>query len=965
MNDDDNRFDIPEVFRRAMKDWEDGGSGGDDGGDNGRNRPPFPRPVQPFRISRTTWLIALVVVLFLSLSWIVTTYTDWLWFTELGYRSVWLTQWGVRVGSSVVFFVLAAGVLLLNWHIGRLRAIRSTPPHQPQLLQIPGLRWLITGAALVLTLGFSSSGGQMWEEFLLFFNRVPFGAADPVYGYDISFYLFELPIFRFLQGWLVSLLVITLIGLVPIYLLNRLPDIQQGRWQLAQSPEMRRHVAILLVLVLLLWAVGHGLSLFDLLYSPRGVVFGASYTDMNASRWALWVQMIVMVLAVLAALYNVVRLAIRPLLITGALWLAAAIVVGGIYPAVLQRFSVIPNEIELERPYIQYNIDATRLAFGLDKIERRTFELGDPLSEADIIANEAILKNVRLWDYRPLRDTYEQLQALRPYYEFGEIDIDRYEIDGQTRQVMLAARELNKAELPSRSWVNENLEFTHGYGVVMNPVDEVTSDGQPQFFIQDLPPRSRIDLEVTRPEIYYGELTTDNVFVSSGREEFSYPSGNENVYTSYAGTGGVPLDSYFKRIAFAIREGDANILLSNEINTGTRVQFHREIKTRVQMIAPFIYLDDDPYLIVTDDGRLMWMLDGYTVSNRFPYATPMEWPAIGRLNYIRNAVKITVDAYNGTVRFYLADPNDPIIRAYDRAFPGLLQPLDEMPADLHSHLRYPEDLFTIQRFQYLVYHMTDVRVFYNKEDQWEIATEVFTTSQSSLSSTAEQQMEPYYVLLPLPGETESEYLLIQPYTPAGKDNMVAWLAARNDPEYYGELVVYELPKQELVFGPIQVESRISQEPEISQQFSLWDQRGSSIIRGNLIVMPIEDNFLYVEPIYLRSDTSALPELKRIIVSSDERIIMRETLGEALADLFELPPGEVATIDNEEEEGEETAVPPTTEIPATDLTLDELIQSANAHFEAAEAAQRDGDWATYGAELDALQQDLQQLEALTQ
>ena len=957
MNDDDNRFDIPEVFRRAMQDWEDGGGG------DGNTRPPFPRPNQPFHINRSTWLIAILVILFLSLNWVVTTYTDWLWFTELAYRSVWLIQWGTRVASSVLFFAIAAVVLLLNWHIGRLRAIRSTPPHQPQLLQIPGLKWLITGVALVLTLGFGSTGGQLWEELLLYFNRVPFGTVDPIYGRDISFYFFELPIYRFLQGWLASLLVITVIGLLPIYLLNRLGDIQQGRWRLQHSPEMRRHLAILLVLILALWAVGHGLSLFDLLYSPRGVVFGASYTDMNASRWALWAQMIVMALAVLVAAYNVVRLATRPLLIIGGLWLAVAVVVGGIYPAGLQRFSVIPNEIELERPYIQHNIDSTRLAFNLDKIERRTFELGDPLTDADIIANEAILKNVRLWDYRPLQDTYEQLQALRPYYEFGEIDIDRYEIDGQTRQVMLAARELNKAELPSRSWVNENLEFTHGYGIVMNPVDEVSSDGQPQFFIQDLPPQSRIDLEITRPEIYYGELTNDNVFVSSGREEFSYPSGNENVYTSYAGTGGVPLDNYFKRIAFAIREGDANILLSNEINTGTRVQFNRDIQRRVQMIVPFINLDSDPYLIVTDDGRLVWMLDGFTVSNRFPYATPVEWQPIGRLNYIRNSVKITVDAYNGTVTFYLADPDDPIVSAYARAFPGLFQPLDDMPADLRSHLRYPEDLFTIQRFQYLIYHMTDVRVFYNQEDLWQIATEVFSSAQSS-SSTAEQEMEPYYVLLPLPGAAESEYLLIQPYTPAGKQNMVAWLAARNDPPHYGELVVYELPKQELVFGPIQVESRISQEPEISQQFSLWDQRGSSIIRGNLIVMPINDNFLYVEPVYLRSDTSALPELQRVIVATDERIIMRETLSEALADLFELPPGEIVAVEDEGDDAETAVTPPVT-TPNIDLTVEELIQSANSHFEAAEAAQKDGDWATYGAELDALKQVLEQLEALSQ
>jgi uncharacterized membrane protein (UPF0182 family) len=973
---DNNRFDIPEVFRRAMKDWEDGG--GDD--DDGNGRPPFSGSGQPLRIGRSTWLIIILVILFFSLNWIVTTYTDWLWFTELDYRNVWLTQWAARLGSFVIFFVLALVMLLLNWHIGRRRAIRHTQPFQPQFLQIPGIRWLVTGAAFILAIGFGSTGGQQWEEFLLYFNRIPFGAVDPIYGRDISFYLFELPIYRFFQGWIISLLVVTLLGLLPIYLLNRLPDIQRGQWGLNQSPEMRRHIAFLGMFILALWAVGHGLGLFDLLYSPRGVVFGASYTDMNASRWALWAQMVSMGLAALAVGYNVVRLALRPIFLTGGLWLVAAIILGGLYPAALQRFSVIPNEIELEQPFIRYNIDSTRMAFNLDKIERRTFELGEPLTEADIIANEAILRNVRLWDYRPLQSTYEQLQALRPYYEFTEIDIDRYEVDGQTRQVMLAARELNKEELPSRSWVNENLEFTHGYGVVMNPVDEVTPDGQPVFFIQDLPPQSRIALQVTRPEIYYGELTNDTVFVGSGREEFSYPSGDQNVYTSYAGTGGVPLDNYLKRVAFAIREGDANILLSNEIDGDTRIQYHRQIRQRVELIAPFIELDSDPYLIVTDDGRLIWMLDGYSSSDRYPYSTPLNVGNIGRLNYIRNSVKITVDAYHGTVTFYLADPNDPIIRAYQRAFPGLFLSLDEMPADLLSHLRYPEDLFTIQRFQYLTYHMTDVRVFYNKEDLWQVATEIFTSSESNLSNTAEQEMEPYYVLLPLLEETESEYLLIQPYTPAGKNNMVAWLAARNDPPHYGELVVYELPRQELVFGPIQVESRISQEPEISQQFSLWDQRGTSVIRGNLIVMPINNNFLYVEPIYLLSDTSALPELKRVIVSSDERIVMRETLSQALADLFELAPGEVAVGDIEglEEEvveptqpeevtegGEETAAPPSETTTNIDLTIDELIESANTHFIAAEAAQRSGDWSAYGTELEALKQDLEQLEALTQ
>jgi uncharacterized membrane protein (UPF0182 family) len=719
--------------------------------------------------------------------------------------------------------------------------------------------------------------------------------------------------------------------------------------------------------------VGHGFDLFNLLYSPRGVVIGANYTDMNASRWALWAQMIMMTLAALAMAYNILRLDLRPLLITGGLWLAAAVLMGGVYPGILQRFTVEPNEIELERPYIEYNIDATRLAFNLNNIETRTFEIGDPITQDEIFNNEGILNNVRLWDYRPLQDSYDQLQTLRTYYQFTEIDIDRYEINGQTRQVMLAGRELNKNDLPSRSWVNEHLEFTHGYGVVMNPVDQVTSNGRPAFFIQDLPPKSNIDLTVTRPEIYYGELSNDVVFVGSGYEEFSYPSGSENVYSSYEGSGGVSLDTALKRIAFAIREGDANILLSDEITPDTRIQYNRQVSQRVKIIAPFLQLDSDPYLVVTDNGRLVWMIDAYTSSNRFPFATGINPATLNILdtrlpiNYIRNAVKVTIDAYDGNVTYYIADPNDPIIRSYARAFPSLFQPLAEMPTDLQSHIRYPEDLFIIQRQQYLKYHMLDVRVFYNQEDLWEVATEVFATTSTTgiTDDNKEQIMEPYYVLLPLPGETESEYLLIQPYTPSGKDNMVAWLAARSDPPNYGQLVVYELPKQELVLGPIQIESLIDQDTEISQQLTLWDQRGSSVIRGNLIVMPIHDNFLYVEPIYLRSESSALPELKRVIVSSNEHIVMRETLGEALTALFEADGGTVvSTIIEDIVVDEPTESPTDTTSSNEDLSFDELVQSANAHFEAAQTAQRSGDWAAYGTELEALGRDLQRLEELS-
>ncbi|MCA9955082.1 MAG: UPF0182 family protein [Anaerolineales bacterium] len=666
-----DNWDIPEVFRRAMEEagWEGNKGEGNEGGEGGGQRPPFPnRPQQPRRSNRTLWIVGILFLLFISINWIVGVYTDWLWFNELNYQSVWLTTWSYKFLSFVAFFIIALLILWGNWHLARQRASKATPPFYPRFLQIRAIRWLITGGAIFLAFGFASSIAVRWDEFLLYLNRVPFGTADPIFGRDISFYLFELPVYEALQQWIVSLLLLTLIGVVAIYAVNNVVDIQRGKWRPQESVILRQHVALLAALILLLWTTSYLFQIFNLNYSGRGVVTGASYTDINASLYALYAQMAFMLLAAIVMLYNVFKLSIRPLLITAGLWLVATVLVGGIYPALLQRYEVEPNELVRETPYIQYNIDYTRLGFNLDKIEVRQFEQIDPLDQGDVAANSAVLNNIRLWDYRPLQDTYTQLQALRPYYVFGEVDIDRYVIDGQVRQVMLATRELDKSKLPSLSWVNEKLEFTHGYGIVMNPVDRFTADGQPEFFIKNLPPESNVPLQVTQPEIYYGEFTKDEVFVGSDRDEFSYPSGNENVYSSYEGTGGVPLDTFLKRLAFAVRLGDTNVLLSDEINTQTRLQIHRQIQERIQKITPFLALDSDPYIVLTDDGRLFWIQDAFTYSTRFPYATPDSQTDI---NYIRNSVKITIDAYNGTVNYYIADMQDPIVQSYSGAFPGL------------------------------------------------------------------------------------------------------------------------------------------------------------------------------------------------------------------------------------------------------------------------------------------------------
>ena len=967
MKQDD--FDIPEVFRRAMEEagWRA------DRDDDGGNRPPrrtVTPPAGPRRINRTLVVVFLILLLFFSLGSIATFYTDFLWFDALGFRDMFVKRVSVRAVVFAGAFVIAAAILLGNWLPARNRARRASPA-QDDLLADSRSRALIAGIGVVLALMFAAAAAGQWEQVLLYLNAEPFGMADPIFGRDVAFYIFTLPVYRFVQGWVLTLLFIALVGLVPIHAASNLTDIQRGRWRPFGSPALRSHAALLGGVLLLVWATGYLFDIYDLLHSTRGVAYGASYTDMSAVLWALRLQLVFVALTALALFYNAFRPNLRLPLITGGLWLIISVVGGGLLPGILQRYVVEPNELTLETPYIENNIAFTRFAYGLDRVETREFGQVVDLQPEDLLDNEDVLRNIRLWDWRPLQQTYRQLQGLRPYYDFNDVDIDRYMIDGKQRQVMLGTRELDKSKLPAPSWVNRNLEFTHGYGIIMNPVNEVTPDGQPRFFIQDFPPTSRISIEVTRPEIYYGELTADTVYVSSSRQEFSYPSGDQNVYTNYAGTGGVVLDSFIKRLAFALRQSDPNVLLNDDITSTTRVQYRRQIQNRIRELTPFLILDGDPYLVVNDEGRLIWLQDAYTASSDFPYSTPMritERPsattgeaAAGQfdrthtINYIRNAVKVTVDAYHGSVAYYLSDPTDPIIRSYAKAFPGVFHSIDEMPEDLRPHVRYPEDLFSIQTHQYVTYHMTDVRVFYNKEDLWQIPTEI--------SNAAEGQIEPYYVTLPLPGSTEPEYLLILPFSPATKNNMIGWMAARNDPEQYGHLIVYELPKQELIFGPIQVEGRIDQEPVISEQFSLWDQRGSNVIRGNLLVLPISQSFLYIEPVYLLSETSALPELKRIVTASNTAVAMAETLNNSLIALAQ--GSTTATTSQTPVVTPVEEAPTQSPGPAVPETLDDLVAAANRHLQAAETAQRQGDWAAYGRELESLRAILAQLAELTE
>ncbi len=875
-------------------------------------------------------LIGVLLALFVLFMLLSGFYTDLLWFQSLGLSSVFWTAIKARIGVFFIFSLLSLVFFLANLLIARNLSGWGG-------FFLAGQRYYITSrvvnivvvvVALILSVLNGLGSISQWDTILRCLNQRPFGVLDPIFSQDVAFYVFTLPVYRFLRGWLVEVLVITLLSTAAVYLGVQLVAGRQLKFSLPLRSWL--HLATLGALFLLVLAWGYRLSGFELLYSSRGVASGASYTDIHAQLLAYNLSFWTVILCMLLLLGGVASRRPWILAIGGGLWLVAAMGVGGVYPALMQQFDVQPNELIKEFAYIEYNIDLTRRAYGLDKIEERDFGSVADLTTEALAEAEPTIRNIRLWDYRPLRDTYAQIQEIRLYYEFVDVDVDRYYLDGDYRQVTLSPREMATEQLQSRTWVNEHLQFTHGYGLVMSPVNAVTPEGLPELLVRDLPPRTISGLEITRPEVYYGEKTDNYVFVNSALEEFDYPSGDQNVFTTYEGTGGVLYDSPFKRAAFAYRFGDVSVLLSEYLTPESRVMLHRNIHQRVRQVAPFLLFDPDPYLVIVD-GRLVWLQDAYTVTDMYPYSQPYQ----DHFNYIRNSVKVVLDAYNGDMTFYMVDTEDPLIQAYAAIFPDLFTPLEEMPEGLRAHVRYPEGLFIIQAQMNNSYHMQDPTVFYNKEDQWAVAHEMYAGN--------DQLMEPYYVTMSLEGEDREEFILIQPFTPANKQNMVGWMAARSDGEHYGKLLLYKFPKQELVYGPLQIEARIDQEPAISGQLSLWHQRGSRVIRGNLLVIPIGNSLLYVEPLYLQAETGQLPELKRVIVASGEQVLMADTLDEALASI-----GGAPVVMVEEEPVEEV-------VGARDLAL-----SALEHYERAQEYLREGDWAGYGAELEAMRRDLEDL-----
>ena len=835
------------------------------------------------RVHRFTWLGLGIAALALltTAGQIVGFYTDWLWFREVQFTSVFVTMLQAQVLVGVVTGALFFLILYGNVMVARQLAPRDVLVAiddvaglpSPEILD-PYLRRLAFPLSVLIALLAGWLGTNRWELVLKALNLTPFGVRDPLFDQDVAFYVFRLPLWNSLYGWLMGSLAISGLAVTVVYFCAR--GIQLSPSGVSISRRARGHLLVLAALLFLLKAAGYRLAMFDLLFSQRGVAFGAGYADVHAQLPVLKALMILTGLVALLCFVTSRLASWRPLLWSMAALVGVAILGGMAYPGLIQRYQVSPNEIDKEKPYIDFNIRYTRLAYGLDNIEEREFPAVETLTLQDLSRNEATLKNIRLWDTRPLLATYSQLQEIRTYYKFTDIDIDRYRINGEYRQVTLSPRELSSKDLPSRIWINERLTYTHGYGAVVSPVNRVTREGLPEFWIKDIPPAFSADLRISRPELYFSELATDYVFVKTRAKEFDYPAGDQNVYTAYEGQGGIPLRSFWRKTLFAAHLGDIKLLMSNDLSPESRVLLYRNIRERVQRIAPFFLYDDDPYMVISAGGRIVWLLDGYTVSNWFPYSTATR----GLGNYVRNAVKVTVDAYDGTVHFYVADPADPLIRTTARIFPGLLQPLEAMPADLRAHIRYPEGLFRVQAAMYAVYHMRDTQVFYNKEDLWSLPVRAV--------NGREQAMEPYYLILRLPGEPKEEFVLLIPFNPSKKDNLSAWLAARSDPPHYGKLVVYNFPKQKLIYGPRQIEARIDQDSFISQQLSLWNQRGSQVIRGSLLVIPIERSLIYVQPLYIAAEKGQLPELKRVIVGFGDRIAMEETLDGAIARVFSGP-----------------------------------------------------------------------------
>lgn len=900
---------------------------------------------------------ALAVLVFVGVplfAWFATLWTDYLWFADLGQAGVFWTRIASKWAVGAAFGAATFAILFGTMRVARSLAPRIVAVGAPQ--NIPAqyalaferfVAWLgpildkaIFFAAAFFAVTNGAAMAEQWETFRLALSAQPFGVDDPQFGRDVAFYVFALPAHQAVLAWLTGVLVLGLVLTLVVHLAGG--GIQPWRRLQGFAPHVKAHVSVLLAGIVLSRAYAYWIAISELVLSPRGQVIGASHTDVTAQLPAYRILIVVSVAVAALLLANIRYRGWRlPVLASGA-WLVAAVVLAGVWPGVVQRFIVAPNESRLEAPYIERNIEMTRRAFDLTDVEGKQFPATYDLTAAAVREDAATISNVRLWDPDIVKQGYAQLQTIRPYYEFADVDVDRYEVNGVTRQLLVSAREMNSALLAdtAQTWVNRHLVYTHGFGLIMSPASEFDSRGLPRFVVGDIPPTvassvasGSPDLEQTQPRIYFGERTTDYVIVNTGTKEFDFPLGEKNAFYQYEDPEpGVEVGNIVRRLAWAASLGSSQVLFSTYLTPESRVLMRRDLTTRLDALAPWLVYEDDPYPVVSE-GRIVWVIDAYTSSRMYPYSER----TFGGANYLRNSVKVTIDAFTGETTFYAFDAEDPVLAAWREIFPELFTDASEIPDSVARHFRYPQGLFEAQADIYRTYHMTDPGVFYNKEDQWEIPGE-----------RQGRPMRPFFVLLQLPGTEREQFYLMQPYTPRNRDNMIGWMAVSADPETYGERTVYLFPKERVILGPEQVSARINQDPLISPQLTLWNQRGSNVIFGNMVVIPIKDSIVYIQPVFLQAEETAIPELARVVVAYADKVEMQRTLEDALVKVF--------AEGGDSAEGTATPEPGGggAEAGAGDLA------DAVRLYEQALQAQRAGDWATYGARIEELGRVLERL-----
>ncbi|MCX6808497.1 MAG: UPF0182 family protein [Candidatus Berkelbacteria bacterium] len=904
-------------------------------------------------ISNGIWLGVGIIIL-ISFSSVIAIWTSVMWFDEVGYLSVFWTRFWAGFGYALASIPFVAAFFFVNLWATALGLTRE------QRQETAIVRRIAAIAMTVLTASLAWDIGSNWPILLLAKNQVPFGSVDPVFGKDLSFYIFSLPVLEMIRNASLAVILLTA-GCITI-----VSFVQGGQLDTITSEKILNrlysHLAILGIFLLTDLAFGTVIAKWNLLYSTRGVVLGAGWTDIHVQLPAYNVYIAGLVLCsiiLLASAFAKSKVLTAKLLVAGT-GLCALFYIGGVWlvPMLVQEFKVKPSEVSFEQEYIKRDMQFTKTAFGIDDktLKQSVYPFQDGLTSSNLEKDKVTLKNVRLWDWKILQSTNLQNQSFRNYYAFPDVDVVRYQIDGHPQSMMYSSRELDQDKLPQQAatWVNTKLVYTHGYGGCANPVNTILQpEGLPDYWLKNVPTESKYPaLKMTEPRIYFGETKANYVFVDTKMPEFDYPSGEQNVTFKYDGKGGIKLDNWLKKFVFAFTDNDLRILTANELTDQSRILINRDIRTRVENIAPFLYLDRDPYQVIAN-GKLWYIWDAYTTSNRYPYASEQLTPGSNQccINYIRNSVKVAIDAYNGSVDFYNFDPNDPIIQAYSKIFPGLFKGKSEMPKSLLAHVRYPQDLLEIQGRTLSTYHMREVNVFYNKEDVWSIATEAHMNS----GKLEFEEMEPYYIVMKMPGEEKEEFVQILPFAPRTtdtnqpKNNMVGWLAARCDPEHYGELVLFDFPKGKLVSGPAQIGIRMNQDDIISKDISLWAQKGSEVLFGNLLVIPLSDSrLLYIQPIFIQAENSKMPELKRVLLCSGSQLAYAPTFAEALAKLTGTSSSESVFF---------APVPGRTNFSQTPV---QLASEAQAHLNRYQEYSSQGRFTEAGKELEALKATLGKL-----